>query len=114
MRPRLAFNVPHHTAPAADGLELREFRLLIPPDGAAGITVRWRFTAGGAEFGDEQIMALASEELGDLTALEAALESWLATALQRQGRFPSGTMGRAADPVRARPDAPGPPIARLG
>ena len=106
MRPRFALPNPQPTGPVIDGLDLREFRLLVPPDAAPGITVRWVWTANGEAFGEPEALVLVADEMGDVSALEAALVAWLHAVLAAKKRLPADAKAERSA-VKA-PPAPAP------
>ena len=91
MRPRIILPEPEHHEPPVDGIELREFRLLIPPDGPAGVTLRWVWSRKGAPTNREDSMALALDEMPAVGDVEAAIGSWLLECLIRKGVVPSSS-----------------------
>lgn len=116
MRPVAALAKPQPMGPIIDSLALREFRILVPPDGPAGITMRWQPIAAGQPIGPEESIALASDEIAeiaDTTALSNALLAFLERALRATGRSVARTE-HAAEPVRLVPQRPDEPGVRLG
>ena len=111
LKPRMSF-APIHTGPTIDGLDIREFRLLVPPDAGPGITVRWVWTADGQEHGVPEDMTLAAEEMGDVTALESALVAWLTARLTERRRMPGDAKPAAPKPAPA-PAPAGPGLGTL-
>lgn len=113
MRPVATLATPQPIGLTIDGLALREFRLLVPPDGPAGITMRWQPTSEGRSFGHEESMALADDEIDDATDLAEVLLAYLQRVLAAKGRAVAAVT-HAAEPVRLVPQRPDEPGVRLG
>jgi len=113
LRPRFALRDPQPSGPVIDGLDLREFRLLVPPDAPPGISVRWVWTAAGQGVGLPEDMALAADEMGDVADLEAALVAWLQRCLAAKKKLPEGARAERAEVKKAETPTPEMPMGML-
>jgi len=114
MRPRFVLPSPQPAGPVIDGLDLREFLLRVPPDGAPGITVRWVWTVAGEAFGEQESMALAVDEMGDVAGLETALVTWLHAVLAAKKKLPADATAERSTVRRAAPAPAEMPMGTLG
>ena len=97
-----ALPTPEARGPLIDGVVLREFHLLAPPDAPMGATVVYRETAEGEAVGETRMLVLASDEMPESTALLEAIGAWVLAVLMNKGKVPAGTTAAVA--IVAKPD----------